>query len=228
MAKGCSVEDHSSPGVPSVSHNRCSHTVLCPSQKEPSSALTLQQIVPWPPSQQSSPSWLFYSWHLNCSTFHLGKKASLSGACRSQVVSIPRARQDTELPVRVNTQSHAKHLSFWLGLNSQYSLWKGRDFTETERLFYSGLEATWTFNHIWNPVRLKAAHFVGRMYPNFPPICWELAASLRDLLCRDTTSVDALLLSLYLRHHHGITEGALGIIYKLERNVLLKNSSDLP
>lgn len=169
MAKGCGVEDPSSPEVPSVSHNRCSHTVLCPSQKEPSSVLTLQQEVPWPPSQQSSPSSLFYSWHLNCSTFQLGKKASLSGACRSQVVSIPRARQDTELPVRVNTESHAKHLSFWLGLNSQYSLWKGRHFTETERLFSSGLEATWTFNHIWNPVRLKAAHFVGRMYTQISP-----------------------------------------------------------
>lgn len=78
-------------------------------------------------------------------------------------MSIPTARQDTELPVRVNTESHAKHLSFWLGRNSQYSRWKGRDFTETERLFSSGLETTWPFNHICKPAFLKVAYFVGRM-----------------------------------------------------------------
>lgn len=105
---------------------------------------------------------------MNCSTFQLGKKTSLFGACWSQVVSIPTARQDTALPVRVNTESHAKHLSFWLGCSSRYSRWKGRDFTETERLFSSGLETTWPFNHIWKPVFLKAAHFVGRMCSRKP------------------------------------------------------------
>lgn len=142
VAKGCSV-DHSSLESPlSVTLWLCPSA--CPWQKEPSSVLTLEQTVPWPPSQQSSPSCLFYSQHLNCSTFQLGKKASLSGACRSQVVSIPRARQDTLLPVGVNTESHAKHPSFWLGLSSQHSHWKGRDCTETERLFSPALEATWT------------------------------------------------------------------------------------
>lgn len=181
MAKGCSVEEHRSQ-VPIVSNYRQSHTVLspsaCPWQKEPNSMLTFNQTLPWPPSQQSSPSCLFYSRHLNCSTFQLGKKVSLSGACRSQVVSIPRARQDTVLPVRVNTESHAKHLSFWLGLSSQYSHWKGRGFTETERLFSSGLETTCTFNHIWNPVCLKAAHFVGRMYIQISPLPSPSAGSL--------------------------------------------------
>lgn len=90
------------------------------------------------------------------------------------MVSIPTARQDTVLPVRVNTESHAKHLSFWLGRNSQYSRWKGRDFTETDRLFSSGLETTWPFNHIWKPVFLKAAHFVGRMYTHKPPSAGSL------------------------------------------------------
>lgn len=33
-----------------------------------------------------------------------------------------------------------------------------------DRLFSSGLDATWPFNHIWKPVFLKSAHFVGRMY----------------------------------------------------------------
>lgn len=96
-----------------------------------------------------------------CSAFQLGKKPLLFGACWSQVVSIPPARQDTGLPARVNTESQAKHLSFWLGHNSQYSRWKGKDFPDTERLFSSGLETTWPFNHIWKPVFLKAAHLVG-------------------------------------------------------------------
>lgn len=102
--------------------------------------------------------------------------------CWNQVVSIPTARQDTELPVRVNTESHAKHLSFWLGRNSQYSRWKGRGFTETERLFSSGLETTWPFNHISKPVFLKVAYFVGRMCtykPSFSGSLQSLSGACR-------------------------------------------------
>lgn len=111
---------------------------------------------------------------MNCSTFQLGKKTLLFAACWGEVVCIPTARQDTVLPVRVNTESHAKHLSFWLGHNSQYSRWKGRDFIETEELFTPDLETTWPFNHIWKPVFLKAVYFVGSMHTRKPPSAGSL------------------------------------------------------
>lgn len=68
----------------------------------------------------------------------LGKKALLCGELRS----MPTTRQDTELPARVNNESHAKHPSLWLVCNIQRGNWKGRDIIEDrlkERVLFTWL-----------------------------------------------------------------------------------------